>query len=116
MGRRALRSSSMDRWAGHGLMVARDSAVKLLAVIYDVYYVSSPLWSGVLLAREAPVGYRYKGSTSQWGGYPPLGQRLSRVLRAGGLAGWPRRRRTTGPSRRLVQVDWPFTVPLHAAD
>lgn len=103
----------MDRWAGHGLMVARDSAVKLLAVIYDVYYVSSPLWSGVLLAREAPVGYRYKGSTSQWGGYPPLGRRLSRVLRAGGLA---QKTSYNRPSRRLVQVDWPFTAPLHAAD
>lgn len=56
MGRRALSSSSMDTWAGHGLMVARDSAVKLLAVIYDVYSVSSPSGVASSLHGKLPWG------------------------------------------------------------
>lgn len=63
-------------WASHNLTVARDSAVKLLTVIYDVYPL--PLRS---VLREAPVGDKYL--TCPVDTRPWENTSFSRVLRNG---------------------------------
>lgn len=86
----------MDKWAGRGLVVARDSAVKLLTVIYDEYPPSLSLYSEYLGLR--PTGSS-RGVQVQFAEHlhrnmlwipNPLGQHTFSCR----AAEWPKRYRT----------------------
>lgn len=103
--------SGHRRWAGHSLMVARDSAVKLLTVIYDVHPLPFSLWVHKVAAAVACYGKLPRGTSTynlnmQW--IPAPGTTF--FLVSGRMV--QKRYRTTNPSSHPGGF-LPLTVPLY---